>query len=96
MAAGSVVIKHEAEDTPGEEKEEEGNTSGNNALVEVKLEKEEELGLLVTCGIHKRKRLSRGGRSRRYSDSSFEEKPLIILPRNKQPRVLTTRWNNER
>ncbi|CAE6117018.1 unnamed protein product [Arabidopsis arenosa] len=96
MAAGPVVIKHEAEDTPGEEKEEEGNTSGNNALVEVKLEKEEELGLLVTCGIHKRKRLSRGGRSRRYSDSSFEEKPLIILPKNKQPRVLTTRWNNER
>ncbi|VYS67706.1 unnamed protein product [Arabidopsis thaliana] len=93
MAAGPVVIKRETEDTPGEE---EGNTSRDNALVEVKLEKQEELGLLVTCGIQKRKRLARGARSRRYSDTSFEEKPIIIPPKHKQQRVLTTRWNNER
>lgn len=89
--AGPVITKHEPEDTKvKEEEEEEGNTSGNNALVEVKLEKEEEAGLLVTCGFLKRKRLSRGGRSGRYSETSLEEK--LIIPQKR----LTTRWNNDR
>ncbi|XP_019083910.1 PREDICTED: protein DYAD-like isoform X1 [Camelina sativa] len=100
MAGSAMVTKCEPGETQVKkekvEEEEEGTASENNALtlVEVKLEKEEEAGHLVTCGILKRKRLSRSGRSTRYSES-FEEdnKQLIIPPRRKQ---LTTRWNSDR
>ncbi|EOA22089.1 hypothetical protein CARUB_v10002632mg [Capsella rubella] len=90
----TVITKREPGDTQVKEEveeEDEGNASENNALVEVKLEKEEEAGPLVTCGLLKRKRLTRGGRSRRFSDSCVEDKQLIIPQKR-----LTTRWNNER
>lgn len=94
VATGSVNNKRVASDVVKEEEvdeekdNDEGNTSGN-AMVEVKLEKQEEAGLLVTCGIQKRKRLARGGKS----NFSFE-----VQKKCKQPVSATraTRWPNER
>lgn len=85
--AGSVINKHVSSDTQGVD------NSSENTMVNVKLEKQEEAGLFVTCGIHKRKRLSRGksGRFAVKTESSLD----LVDQKIKQPRI-TTRWNTER
>lgn len=89
---GSVMKKHASSDTQGED-----NISSCNAIVKVKVEKEEPdvllTDLLKMSGIQKRKRLTRGGstveKSRRYAAHSENSSG------NKKSK-LTTRWNNER
>lgn len=87
--AGSVKKEPVSLDTPGEDKSE-------NNMVNVKLEMEEGPGFLLTYGIQKRKRLSRG-RSLGRKFARFGEKRESGLEdqKIKQSR-LTTRWNTDR
>ncbi|XP_024007513.1 uncharacterized protein LOC18013420 [Eutrema salsugineum] len=59
--------------------------SSGKAMVKVKLEKEE-AGLLVTCGIQKRKRLPR---VRPFGDQTENS---LVVHENKQPRIATRRF----
>ncbi|VVB17457.1 unnamed protein product [Arabis nemorensis] len=88
--AGSVKKEPVSLDTQGEDKSE-------NNMVNVKLEMEEGPGFLLTYGIQKRKRLSRG-RSLGRKFARFGEKResgLEDQKNNKQSR-LTSRWNTDR